>query len=262
MLQFDSYTHNGYGHVMQDYAVTGKDCVVLADGCSSSQYSDVGARILCHAMKKIIEAGIAQGYTEFKDMLKWGIYQAVQCLGIDEEAFDSTLVALFKRDGFFHVYMYGDGNILHIDKNDQITIRNYQFNQNAPYYLSYLLNEERESIYLKSVNHVAKTLHTPVNEYITTLDPTSEISFSIPINDTNLLLIMSDGIESFSYEDEEMNRKLIHYTDICNDIIQFKNYTGEFIKRRMGSKRGLINEYEKLNIKHFDDISIAGVYSE
>ena len=42
--------------------------------------------------------------------------------------------------------------------------------------------------------------------------------------------------------------------DIIDDITSFKNFRGEFVKRKAGK---FLSKHAKNNIKHYDDISIA-----
>ena len=58
MLQIDSYFTNGkVNKVCQDYVIHGETpvpYVILCDGCSSSKFTDVGARILAHSAKEAL----------------------------------------------------------------------------------------------------------------------------------------------------------------------------------------------------------------
>ena len=62
MISADSYyTNGGLNKGCQDYALHDSGFfpapyIIVCDGCSSSRFTDVGARLLAHASKKVLHS--------------------------------------------------------------------------------------------------------------------------------------------------------------------------------------------------------------
>ena len=146
----NSYYEIGYDHkVCEDYSLSGqKDSLlytVLSDGCSSSENSDVGARLLCHIAKGIIlylnDRGVnifnAQEYqTIFKELLIRKCLEVKQSLGTSIDTFDATLLASIIKDGYALNMAWGDGYLVKIKKGMGIETTEIKYTTGAPYYLS------------------------------------------------------------------------------------------------------------------------------
>ena len=71
---------------------------------------------------------------------------------------------------------------------------------------------------------------------------------------TDLLLIASDGIESF----QTANGEPVPVEEVIDEILAIKNFKGEFLSRRCS--RFLSKTCVERGWKHADDFAIAGIY--
>jgi hypothetical protein len=78
------------------------------------------------------------------------------------------------------------------------------------------------------------------------------VSFNFPIEANTILMVASDGIDSFV--NNTGRKKNLH--DCVSNFIEFKNFKGEFLKRRM---KKAVKTLEHIGFKHYDDIS-AGAF--
>lgn len=271
MIKVDAYFTNGNVHkTCQDYALYGNDpipYVIICDGCSSSRYTDVGARLIALSAKKILieminnDIGHEFFIQVFEVHMLIEMSLILKILEIDKECMDSTLIVSFIRYGTIFTFCFGDGQRLINYKSMGYHLVTISYEGNAPYYLSYQMdvNKGRDKIfkeYAKAkkfetrneeiiINGVIENQKTMYNEFI--ID-------KIPIEGIKSYCIMSDGTESF------VNRETgdrVDHRQISDLFTCFKNTNGEFIKRRV---RRAIDDLAKENIYNTDDISVAGFY--
>lgn len=110
--------------VCEDYAtstkVMGTDLslpwnplVVVADGCSAVEDSDVGARIAALVTKRALARMVAGEYVPTPDELAGEILTkmsgAAEALGVPVTCCAATVLAAFVLNGMGHVYVFGDG---------------------------------------------------------------------------------------------------------------------------------------------------------
>ena len=267
MIHVDGYTTIGRSHkVCEDYVVLGKDHVVLSDGCSSSPKTDVGARLLAHAMDNILSCSGGEYMGDMSGTM--AIHDASLCLGIlglDGRCLDATLLyMLIDRDrDRVHVTTFGDGNILCLYRNGKVSCCNTTYSHNAPAYLSYRGDKSRREAYRQMAGEVLHRISSrPTENREWRLDDFQSLESSVsrggcmmePVSEIRAIMIASDGIESFY--DQSGNQIPLH--DVINEIVEFKHFGPGFLQRRMGSRRGVINTFAKMGITHADDISIAG----
>lgn len=263
MINTDTFLKIGDSHkVCEDYIIKGNTPVpyiILSDGCSSSDNTEMGARILCHLAKQYLKYRSDELHNlDYHKMGAWIIYNAeltARQLGLKISCLDATLIISYELDGTIYLYMYGDGVIVLKDKNNNFIIDYVEFSNNAPYYLTYLVDEFRDEIYYKNKN--SKKLNT-----IGYIEASKEFAYDAPIvfqyNTSNWsnIFICSDGIQSFIKKDPSQ-RDIISPLDIVPDMMAFKNIKGEFLKRRL--KRAL-KKFDDDGIIHYDDLSI-GAYN-
>lgn len=266
MINIDSFFTIGKTHqICQDYAISFNDpfpCVILADGCSSSKYSEIGSHLLVHAAKDFLNHFDPYEFTpEYLGTCVIHNCNTIRkSIGLNVSCLDSTLIIAFVYDNRFYVYLYGDGYVISVLKDNSICYHKINFSASMPYYLSYEVDIERQ----KNFNYVRqeKTYETWVKEgsIIKKLDVTIGIQddkylyTGWPIDNCKHILIASDGIGSFI--DKENNP--VDLFSVIEDCTDFKTTPGEFIKRRMNSKKGVLNTYKEKGIVHFDDLSIGG----
>jgi hypothetical protein len=262
--------------ICEDYIISGYDPVpyiILSDGCSSSKNTDIGARILCHRAKQYLQQRTDSfdsiNAFEMGDYIIWASKLAIDLLGLDVTALDATLIIAYYYDGLININMYGDGHIVNIHKND-ITIKNIEYSKNTPYYLSYKLDPKRDGIYRdnKIIKMVDK--HYIDNPY--TAGCTQSLvagmmdykkpyisSHKINPNKDQTIFIFSDGISTFFNKEQS---EFLPIKDLIQDFSSFKTLKGEFLQRRLLSKKGAITKLEQQGYEHLDDLSIGAFVTE
>lgn len=285
-MKIDSYYEIGSTHtVCEDYALHGQYgelfYMVGADGCSSSKNTDLGAKLLCHITEQQLKYFYNNRIEFSKENLQNFIVKACNdirpVLGLQDTVFDATLViVLFDRfSEKLDYFMWGDGVV--IEKyEDAVLIDSLQFEGNAPFYLSYQMNCDREQLYKKQFKNMNITeLRTYFED--AWLDPdfktdpdltyfyktcTKEIKTfeSCQYLDGNIdgclksITICSDGLETFQNPEGP-----IHLWAAANEVTNYKNTAGEFVKRKM---KKLKRTHEKKGIQHLDDLFCATMLFE
>jgi serine/threonine protein phosphatase PrpC len=296
-MKIDSFLKIGHSHEQcQDYILTGSDpCpyIILADGCSQAKDSDIGARLLCHTALKYLKKNQSRldrldppekvGQDIIVDAafaLKVHFNTRIDCL-------DATLIFAYKFKKYYHIYMYGDGVVLRVNHDDNINFTRAHYKPNAPGYLRYRIDG-----YEKYQNsHVVKLTdtHVGVHSY-DSMEPWHHI---IHEDDVKTLLIASDGIESFIYNDQVIYKTLynalrhvvlndsprgsitempkiiedtlnpeikeLDWYDVVGEMIYFKNTNGVFLKRRV---KKVMKNYLKKGFINDDDLSMGCFYEE
>jgi hypothetical protein len=257
MINTDIFLEIGNSHkICEDYIIQGCDpipYIILSDGCSSSKNTDMGARILCHLAKQYLKFNEIKNIKYYK-MGQWVIHNAeltARQLGLNKRCLDATLIVAYLVEDSVVIHMYGDGVIVS-KKNDIYTIHQIDFSNNAPYYLSYLIDEASDQLYYEQKNERTVTIITndDVRQDIYAYDSENVCQF---FTEFDCLFIASDGLASF-IDNNPTSRATHPIMKVATEFMAFKNIKGEFLKRRM--KRAL-KLYGELGIVHFDDLSIG-----
>jgi len=251
-ITVDHYIKTGSSHnICEDYIISGLapvPHVILADGCSASDQTEMGSRILVYLARQFLKyRNDCLAKIDYFEMGSWVIQNAenvVRWLGLGRTCLDATLIVSYLLDNRIFVHMYGDGFIIHKRPGEDIRILNVSFSGNAPYYLSYRIDPGRASLYQE------KRYHMNLNQQPCPYD--APVSLNFPIEADATLMVASDGIDSFI---DDCGRKK-NYHDCLSEFTEFKNFKGEFLKRRMNKA---IKTLERKGFKHYDDIS-AGAF--
>jgi len=296
-MKIDSFLKIGHSHEQcQDYILTGNDpCpyIILADGCSQAKDSDIGARLLCHTALKYLKKNqsrldrldppekVGQDIiVEAAFALKVHFNTRIDCL-------DATLIIAYKFKGYYHIYMYGDGVVFRVDTNDVINYTRAYYKPNAPGYLRYRIDGYEK---YQNTNVVKLTdTHAEIQSY-DSMEPWHHI---IHEGDVKTLLLASDGVESFIYNDQVIYKTLynelrhvvlndsprgsitempkiienalnpeikeLNWENVVGEMINFKNTNGVFLKRRV---KKVMKNYLKKGFINDDDLSIGCFYEE
>lgn len=264
-IEHDSLFLIGKSHqVCQDYALSGitPDGIpyaIVADGCSGSAHSDVGARLLAHAavanLPGLITPGggssVATQYEEFGLAAVDAASLALQQLGLDSTpTLDATLLVGVVYQEVVWVFMYGDGCILVNRKDDSADVIDSSFVNNAPYYLNYLLDDERHEAFEQQSGEFGKT---QIFNGAETLYPfTFPSIYYWPVSMINSVILSTDGASSFV---NDHTREPILLDEVASEVLALKNTHGEFLKRRV---RRFTTDWAKKGISHYDDLGMAG----
>jgi len=242
----DAYFAKGAAHtVCEDYAIAkfiGVDPIgVLSDGCSSSDNTDIGARILCQSYNNSIH------YCE----------AITRLLNLHHSCLDATLLKMNKNC----IDIHGDGFGVFIQTDGTIHCYKVSLESGAPDYLSYNLNEKRKENYHNEFPGKKKlewyTFKYGESEF--SLESVNQSSIFEPITlmkslECEMMLIFSDGIETFK---NKKTLEPIPWQSVLLEMVNFKSVKGKFVQRRM---KRYLKECEKNDIVHDDDVSMAAIY--
>jgi len=262
MILTDVFSEIGTQHkICEDYIISGMlpyPYIILADGCSSSSNTEMGSRILCHLAKQYLRYRVDDLHDlDYKTMGRWIIHNAemtARQLGLNLTCLDATLIIAYVIDGLIKVYMYGDGAIF-IKGGDVINSIKVDFSGNAPYYLSYLIDDYRNELYYEAKHDmiIDRTLKGTPETYAYDY----KLEFEFYIKDIDCLMLASDGIYTFITKPPEVYR-IIPAEDILPDFMTFKTTKGEYLKRRLNKA---LKELNKNHINHYDDLSVGSFMS-
>jgi len=258
-MHSDAYFTIGKGHnVCQDYALCKENAIFISDGCSSSENTDIGARILPHLVESV---------TQFRDpdkMLKMmqiarGIANS---MGLSSSCLDATLLSCVSVDTLLATTFFGDGVAALRKRDGSIIIRSVELPENAPPYLSYSISPHRAEVYNKDKRtvEIVETkngiieleMEFPVQPFL------RPITFTDGLQDLDAVFLFSDGIKSFT-ETNNLGAVIpVSYERVLSELLAIKGYAGEFVKRR--AKSFLNNFCKEKGWIHHDDFSMAGLY--
>jgi Protein phosphatase 2C len=263
-VTIDTFIEIGSQHkVCEDYILSGPDYVVLADGCSSSKNSEMGARILCYMAQQFLkfhtlELGDEQDFAH--SMGLWVIHNAemtARHMGLKKNCLDATLVVGIHAHDQVYVFMYGDGYILVEGIDGFIRLRWSEFSKNMPFYLRYMIDKGDLLLYHNS--EITKTVFhyfsdtSPIESHEVAYDHMSIHAFDVEFHKS--ISICSDGVASFMDPSVGPNRnKLIEVPTIAPEMLGFKTTAGSFLKRRMSK---FTKSMQRKGFEHFDDLSMG-----
>ncbi|MCP4352210.1 MAG: protein phosphatase 2C domain-containing protein [Desulfobacterales bacterium] len=251
----DDFLKIGTSHrICQDYVISGMTPVphvILADGCSSSDQTDTGARILTHlARQYLISRCDDLEQIDYKHAGDWIIRRAemiAQQLGLNRSALDATLMIAFIIGCQARIMVYGDGVIGLVDYKGRRSFLEISFTGNAPYYLSYKIDSHRDQLYRE------KYFMKQVGQDV--VSPDSAVDFIFSASEYPIIIAASDGIVSFI----DKTGAKADLNEIFGQFTAFKNLNGAFLKRRV--KRA-VQDYEKSGLSHYDDLSVGAFFTE
>ena len=256
-MNANSYYEIGAGHVHnQDYAGSGSFFrdgkryfwTAVSDGCSGSEDSDFGSRFLVKTFPTVANLSIdgdPQLLAErIQEMLVGKIKQGMN-LDLPKTAFDATLVAALYDEAAdtLYTFIWGDGKVFykHRGQENAGTLVQMEFKSNAPFYLSYLTNIEKELRYEEIFGTAFGELTTHIVKpdglvHLPEADKTRQCShFQIwpKISESNIasVSVFTDGIGT--YHRKEDSNIMMPIQHVLAQLTSYKNLHGEFVLRRM-----------------------------
>ncbi len=262
MFISDSHYAIGKSHLTcQDYALSGHHPVpyaILADGCSSSADSDVGARLLALAARDFLSDHFSRT-VQAPHYRRLGLYAALKAqaaaraIGVAQPALDATLLAVFTAGEQLFVYAYGDGFIVSRDPRGHWRIVRIEFTHNAPFYPAYLAVPSRLVEYHALSRGEEKRVTDSGAEYQGRFDCRAKSILVFARQDIDLLAIASDGLDSFV---DRHNRSQRPAEDLATEFLTLKNRSPGFVKRRMSRALRTLGAHQVLPA---DDLSIGAL---
>lgn len=237
----DSHYRIGYRHaVCQDYACHGFEPLpyaIVADGCSGSPDSDIGARLLARqAARHIAAFATADHWATVRRCVTLATAQARR-LGLASTALDATLLIAVWTPQRVRVRLYGDGWLVQRQRDGQQRLYGLSYSGNTPFYPAYLTDPAR----LAQYHAAAPVLHIRHDTQTTAQPFDTPVMFDFDPAELTLLALATDGLETFTNEP----------TAIAAELTAFPNLNGPFVQRRL--RRALADS----RLRHADDLALA-----
>lgn len=259
MIQTDTFLEIGNQHkICEDYIVSGNTPVpyiILSDGCSTANNSEMGSRILCHLAKQYLKYNKDRiDNIDYWSMGQWVVHNAEQTarqLGLSISCLTATLIVAYYINNEIRIMIYGDGSFITVKNDNDVKITSVEFSGNAPYYLVYLIDSFRHNLY-NQANNIKSVTNYYYNDAIESWHEyayDTPLDFRINVKDNTIVLIASDGVNSFLQGTTHLKSH-----EIIKPCLKFKNTKGEFLKRRLNKQ---MKVFKKDDIGHFDDLSIG-----
>lgn len=266
-LMLDSYYTIGRMHrFCQDYGCQGLQpfpYLILADGCSASPNSDLGARLLVLNARQMLPRFVSAADASERLAHHWRLGRRIvrraarqaRVLGLSDGILDATLLIAWCDGATVHIHLYGDGCIAVRRADGGIATLQIEYAENAPYYLSYLLHPQRWQFYQEAIGDPALAQSVSYwNEAgeTTRREPFDTPSvFSFDLVAFPVVAIATDGLDSFV--DAETSQKLDLLT-VAREMLDFRNLDGAFVQRRL---RETLIEYAQRRVFCCDDIGFG-----
>lgn len=248
--------------VCEDYAYSKiiddrQCCALISDGCSSSDHTDIGARILVHQAISRFNGNLWFD-NEFDRLIAYA-NSSREGLRLRKESLDVTLLGIFVEGSLIRVFGIGDGFIVFKYGNDKMRVTElepFSINGNDyPMYLSYRLDEFRINRLIVSDNCVFPRYTEKVDCEIRESGDICGYVFKRSYENNlsiDFVAVFSDGVSTFS--DGDGNQ--IPTNEIINELMLFKGTRGPFVERRMN---GFRKKCKREGWTHYDDFSMAVV---
>lgn len=260
--------------ICQDYAVARTDrdlsYVIVADGCSSSPDTDIGARFLVKAAETFLyqvemNDSPTRSLELYHEQSARFASMTTKFLKLDQSCLDATILTIKADNERFVASIYGDGVVAMVRNDGKIEIYSVEFVEGYPQYVSYTLdNSRRVQFDAVKKSNVKEVTH----QIIPDLDNSTQILPSERViefycgrrEDYYCVAVLSDGVHSFSEVGEAggvKSGKPVPMSEIVSQMLAFKTTKGDFIYRRMQA-------FQKLcaarNWRNHDDLSVGVVY--
>jgi hypothetical protein len=267
MINVDNYHAKGRQHLIcQDYSMSSMypiPHVIVADGCSSSPNSDVGAMILARSAHQIIHEMYDSGNIPLNDedfgQLTIAHAETVRkTLGMNKDCLDASLLVTFYYKKMYHIFAYGDG-IISVGYCHQLEVYEIKFASEAPYYLSYLVDPPRREKYIQFAQSIGKDsvkkIYT-VNNFVRT-SYNKSLSFQYPDDYEGIesILISSDGVHTLKNKQTDEGVLL---EDALRSFTDFRTLKGSVMKR---TAKRVLKDYLKMGVSPTDDVSFGVILS-
>lgn len=266
-MRTDCFFAIGSSHtICQDYAIANGPFIALSDGCSSSEHTDVGARLLSLAAQEETYGWLAH---ESNDSGNWIIRRANSArneLGLSYESLDATLLMAYAtNENKIHIRAFGDGAIALRRKSGETETWSIDYEHETPAYLSYLIHEDRRRRYLQSgygrqiitryidgvevdCEHIDRDMHSFGRPFGFFFDPSLY----------DMVCLFSDGVRSFTQTADTGGIIAVGMHEVISHIMAIKNANGAFLTRRC--KAFLNRHCIAARWRHHDDFSAAAIW--
>lgn len=249
LKSLDRYTKMGLSHQdNEDYALIDQQSLIVCDGCSSSNYTTVGSRILAHTVR--LQMYQCNGVNSpdqdgFIEQVMWKAKHAAEQAGLHHTALHCTLMIAELSEDDVIINIWGDGVVYYkYFNNDKIFIANINYTPEVPYYPIYMTEHSDQQEYKSAHSKGKIIIDTVTNDHKVCISPsiTGPHNLIVPTENLEFILLSTDGVESITN---------LHQDEVNHEVTNFKLTSGAFIQRRM-------NRFMKSKPNHMDDITITG----
>ena len=257
--------------VCQDYVLarSGEPAQIrLADGCSSSPDTDIGARLLARlaAQAGCPGDGAGSGDERLLNLILQARGQA-KLLGLEDRALDATLLEIRVEKDAWTAELYGDGVLAWADHADCVHAVSLTYTAGYPCYLNYLADSARRAGFLAQAGNARECEEIvllpggEVRPVALTQAPGDSPCYRRTgrIQQTRWVAVLSDGVHSFVRNTVHAGHKVtapIPWPQALYALTGFKNVQGAFVQRRMNR---FLQECEARGWQHRDDIALGAV---
>lgn len=249
--------------VCQDYVLAQNGevpTVLLADGCSSSPDTDIGARLLVRM------AARSRPDANREEALMAARRQA-DALGLEPRSLDATLLSIQVSGDRWVAEVHGDGALAWADNAGRIYAISLSYPASYPHYLNYQADPARYAAFLiqeGNDRHSEEIELLPdggIRTLALTVDPSCAPCYrrTGDIKDTRWVAILSDGVHSFVETESVAGRSItapIPWHEVLRELLAFKNRNGAFVQRRI---QRFLQQCEARHWQHRDDLSLGAL---
>lgn len=266
-LLLDAYYTIGKLHLFcQDYALYGLEPVpylILADGCSASPDSDVGARLLALNARWLLSRFARPASGEERRVWHWALGRRIvrraarqaRDLGLDPTVLDATLLVAWCDGMTVHAHLYGDGCFAVRNAKGRVATIRVEYAENAPCYLSYLLDSERWALYQEAIGEpaTAQSIHyqNDAGESVRQEPFDTPIIFDFDLAIYPTVALATDGLDSFVAAE---TGKRLDLRIVACEMLDFIYLEGAFVQRRL---RKALFDHAQQGIFNMDDIGLG-----
>lgn len=232
----DSYFTIGNAHITagkpcQDYAVTGVAgdgvCAVVSDGCSTGGRTDVGARVVAHATVEAIRLLPAAEPANQRYIISSGR----DLLGLDKSDMLATCISVHAKPFRGTIKVQGDGVAAIKFEDGLIRMHRFDWNNNTPFYPAYVANGNEGAFFAAHGGEDAFALEEEriyrdgeiETEIWQAGTGARGVVIGLPLERIQFAAVFSDGVTQIDGVD---------WKDAVRELLNFKNFNGEFVKRR------------------------------
>ena len=256
MLHTGSHYIMGATHTeCQDFTLHGKSPmphIIVCDGCSASLGSHVGARILAKTAQYLLQQNSILNYYDFGEYVIQKGQRIVSKMGLLDCVLDSTLLVGFVQDNVMTVYIYGDGCVLYQKVTGEIGIINIEFADNAPYYLTYWLQESHQQAYASRGENLMY-IHNSKYPQDNPQSFKKPLVYQFPLVEYKTITLASDGATSCVNLETGLKEPLTNIASqlLCNMEIPI---LPNFVEQHVLSMK---QYYAKQHVRILDDLAVS-----
>lgn len=268
----DSYVRVGYRHlaeggICQDYSDTYSNedeaLIVVSDGCSTGGRTDIGSRMITMTtIESFKRYGLSNKFFIQNDVL---LNSQKHILGLNVSDFYATRLFSYLCKDKSILSIEGDGIVAIKFKSGLVVIHRVEWMNNTPFYPAYcfdgLLDSfiqaqggdlNSHSVKIEHWDYLNESFGARDTKRLSLGDSLQPVEIPLSVQDLDTVIIFSDGITQIDG---------IDWKEAVVKCLNFKNYKGSFVKRRLirfmkdtiKTGKGPIDDFSCAAIKVYHD---------